>query len=199
MTDEELGFEIWKRTNCVEPNVTMHEIMGRAARELLAKPVATREEVAKWVADAQYGKHTLTDLIFAAISLFTPPARPRMMIEGMKYTEIRDAMVDVCAAAGGKLNEHDHLMTQCCAATAHRLATTPAPKVDADDGPREMCNGWAKAQNAKPGPLRDLVPEFDEGDEEWRKRWRDHYAWVLSGFPKPPTWAVAAKKEAGGE
>ena len=36
MTDEELGFEIWKRTNCVEPNVTMYEIMGRAARELLA-------------------------------------------------------------------------------------------------------------------------------------------------------------------
>lgn len=181
----------------IAPNTTAWLAVARRAKELLGdKPVATREAVGEWY-KAQVGKgphEAETSLLLSALAHFAPP-RQRMMIEGMGRYDISQRIRerwDDCLCNG---ESNWRRLSEEAASIIHDLANTPAPEVDADAGAREMCNAWVKLQNAKPGPLRDLVPEFDDGDEEWKRRWRDHYGWVLSGFPKPPTWAVAAKEK----
>lgn len=132
------------------------------------------------------------DAILAALRHFRRAPEPMELppICGMTVEDIAGA---IFASDEWKLNSNipSHF---AAARIAHRLAQ-PVPKVDPDAGARAMCDDWAIKMNNQPGPLRDLVPTFDAGNDEWKQRWRDHYNWVLSGFPKTPTWAVA--KEGG--
>lgn len=81
MTDEELGRKIWERANgetsVFSQALPSMESFGRAARALLAKPVATREVVASYL---EQHTHLLSvtvkdvDLALALISHFAPLA-----------------------------------------------------------------------------------------------------------------------------
>lgn len=107
------------------------ELMGRTARELLAKPVATNAEVFKWWVSQPTAlpatKAHLVDVILAALTHFAPP-RHRMMIEGMSKEELRE-----------------HLCCPHCCEAAYLLATTPAPEVDADAGAKALAWEFHKA------------------------------------------------------
>lgn len=140
MTDEELGKAIWKKIGSLYFEATL----GAAARELLAKPVATREAVREW-ADARWptwrapeinemGRVDIHEAILAALSHFAPPVR-RMMIEGMAASDIH-----------AKMREGDPNETFWhCARVAHRLATTPAPEVDAEAKAKKYLGMWMRS------------------------------------------------------
>lgn len=173
MTDEELGFEIWKRASTGGHASNMHKTIGRAARELLAKPVTTREEVEAYLTkrDGYVPPMDRVASHLAAISHFVPP-RQRMMIEGMAVSEIV-----------AKMREGDPNETFAhCARVAHRLATTPAPEVDPDAEAKRLAFAYLKNT--------ELVGFWTAG-----QHWGD-----LTEIKRNGWRAVAsAKKEAGGE
>lgn len=108
------------------------------ARELLAKPAATDDAITDFFMRRGWlGRLTDSEVndILAALSHFAPPARPRMMIEGMTASEI-----------AAKMREGDPNETFWhCARVAHRLATTPAPEVDPDAEAKKYLGMWIRA------------------------------------------------------
>lgn len=159
MDDETLGRRI---VTASFPNIvhtwTKRELtaFGCAARELLAKPVATREGVLDWLVEQQnnsgaWGMHgppqEWVDMVFSALSHFAPP-RQRMMIEGMSVEDITKRISDTAPArflhTWGK-DEVIAVDAEHAARVAHRLATTPAPEVDADAGAKALAWKFHKA------------------------------------------------------
>lgn len=103
------------------------------ARELLAKPVATREGVEAWLRNrnaAEWDGNRVT-LILSALTHFAPPCQ-RMCIEGMSRQEIETEMY--LSMEEKRKRMEGVIYVQECARVAHRLATTPAPEVDPDAG-----------------------------------------------------------------
>lgn len=149
MTDEELGKAIWKKIGSLYFEATL----GVAARELLAKPVATREAIKEalrpmWLTQDPHSVRTLDMWVSAAayaLSRFAPP-RQRMMIEGMAASDIYAKMQE-----GNTHNTFWH-----CASVAHRLATTPAPEVDADARAKALAYEYHKRANANVRSSADL-------------------------------------------
>lgn len=123
MTDEELGHAINGRVvaRMGLPTGTWGKELatefGQAARTILAaRPEVTQEAVDEYVRRLIIPRGSLDttwkiarDIAWMTLSHFAPPARPRMLIEGMSVEEIEKHMCGIE-----------------CARVAHRLATTPA-------------------------------------------------------------------------
>lgn len=128
MTDEELGKAIWKKIG----SLYFEDTLGAAARELLAKPVATRESVIEFMR----AKVWSVDDVLAALTHFAPP-RQRMMIE--HWT------TDGIARHIERLTNLSMVSCRGIADWIMMLATTPAPEVDADAGAKALAWEFHKA------------------------------------------------------
>lgn len=182
MDDRELGVRLRRIICTASPGGDQDEKLGAAARELLAKPVATREEVEAYLTkrDGYVPSMERVASHLAALSHFAPPARLRMMADGMEVD-------DIAAWMKARMKEAGHfgaLTFLDAARMAHRLATTPAPEVDPDAEAKRLA--WAHKCASFPAASDD-----DRTSDDW---WP-----TLSERDKAGWRAVAAMKEKGGE
>lgn len=197
MDDRELGRELHTALLSAPEGTLRSECWAHVAaraRSLLAKPEATREAVEKWVREIGWGNRTRSarDTVLAALSHFAPPARPKMMIEGMGFGAILGEMKE-CGqsfAMPRDLSEAEKMIQvvqHYCARVAHRLANTPAPEHDPDAEAKRLA--WLQYDTSYPlGHARRVFTSMEDmwgnETEQWRNGWRA---------------VAAAKKEAGGE
>jgi len=160
----------------------------RAARALLAKPVATREAIKEalrpmWLTQDPNSVRTLDMWASAAeyaLTHFAPP-RQRMMIEGMAVAELETRMMQEYGVNTGASRS----VIQSCARVAHRLATTPAPEVDAaEEKAKDIAWKWAEATG--------VYCTYKDYEDPERRYWESQSSSMKNGWL-----AVAAMGEKG--
>ena len=140
MDDRELGQaierKVWPtKSGYAWPDFTRVAV-GRAARALLAKPVATEDDLKKWANENALKYGSLHEMIFAALSHFASPAQSE------------PKLIDSWSAEG--IARHIERLTNlsfvsCCgiADWIMMLVTTPAQKADPDEEARKiLATGW---------------------------------------------------------
>lgn len=179
MTDEELGREVLTGFS-IGTDTEYCARVGARVRALLTKPVATREELCRWIAKQYYGQLVQPDridMILAVLQQFAAPDRPKMMIEGMTVDDIRDEI-----RRDSEWQSVGESTSYVAARVAHRLANTPAPVVDEDAEAKRCLWAWSKATHS------NLLDSCHSPDELW-----DAY-----GEDGRVGWRAVAK-EVGGE
>lgn len=172
MDDIELGRKIvWGNSSINNERQVSWDYasIGARARALLAKPVARPEAVSAFL---EKNTHLMSvtskdiELAMKLLSHFAPPARPRMMIEGMSVAEIERAMKEERNRPPAPIS-WDH----CDAArVAHRLANTPAPEVDEHAAAKDaLWRYWCAVPDRNPHASKEAA--WREATHEDQSRW----------------------------
>lgn len=143
--------------------------VARRARELLAKPVATREAAVAWLrANHPECMANYPDVILAALSHFAPPAAP---INGMTVVDLHKFIMNDPGVHDAMRCGSHNTFGLACAHVAHRLAQPGAEDKDREE--RAAC--WRFYAAVEP-TYRDEKHCWEHQSELDKERWRAHVA-----------------------